>query len=411
VSTDTSAAAGRGTGGHTPALRDDVVLGPGLRSGGSVVHHVKDPSTGWFYRIGPREYFIMSRLDGRHTLEDIAEDYLGAFGRRLGGEHWTQIFTMLGTRRLLAGTADPAALARLAEAHAARSAADRSPARRRAVLVRPDAWCAAAARRLRWAYTAWFTVPALLAVLALEVFVGTHLGRLAADAHGGPGLWLSVPAGLAGLWIITALHEAAHGVTCRHFGGTVAEIGVMWRFPMVAPYCKTDDVVLFHRRRARVLTAFAGVFTSLLALLPVLGWWALSAGHPASRALAAGLLLSVSVTAWLNLVPVLQLDGYHMLAHALGAAELRTETVRYLALVLRRDPRRHAYGRADRWIYRAYGLLAAVLLGGGYLALCAVWFVSLNRWSGPVAAVALPAAVTLLIAGFAAYARRRASAA
>ncbi|MDN3352019.1 hypothetical protein [Actinomadura sp. DC4] len=392
-----------------PALRADVVLGPGLRSGGTVVHHVKDPRTGWFYRVGPREHFIMSRLDGSHTLAEVADEYLAAFGRRLAASHWTQIFTMLGGRQLLAGTADPAALARLADAHAERSRADRSPMRRRRALFHPDAWCAAAARRLRWAYSAWFVVPALLAVVALEVFVAAHLPALSADARGGAGLWLSVPAGLACLWAITALHEAAHGVTCKHFGGTVPEIGIMWRFPMFTPYCKTDDVVLFHRRHARVATAFAGVFVSLLALLPVLAWWALSAGHPVSRGLAAGLLVFGSVTAWLNLVPLLQLDGYHMLAHALRAAELRTETVRYAGLVLRRDPRRLAYGRADRWIYSVYGTVAGIVLGGGYLALCAAWFVSLDRWAGPVVAAVVPVCVTLLILGFLAYSRRRLS--
>jgi len=407
----TEAAAGMSAAALTarPALREDVVLGPGLRSGGTVVHHVKDPSTGWFYRIGPREYFIMARLDGDHTLADIATEYLAAFDRRLAQEHWTQIFTMLGGRRLLAGTDDPAGLARLADAHAARSKEDRSPMRRRVALFHPDAWCAATARRLRWAYTAWFVVPALLAVVALEVFVATHLPALAADAHGS--LWASVPIGLAGLWAITALHEAAHGVTCKHFGGTVPEIGVMWRFPMVAPYCKTDDVVLFHRRHARVLTAFAGVFVSLLALLPVLAWWALSAGHPAGRGAAAGLLMFGSVTAWLNLVPLFQLDGYHMLAHALRAGELRTETVRYAALVLRRDPRRLAYGRADRWIYSVYGAASAVALAGGYLTLCVVWFSSLDRWAGPVVAAVVPVCVTLLILGFLGYARRRLSSA
>jgi putative peptide zinc metalloprotease protein len=391
----------------TPALRAGIVLGPGLRSGGTVVHHVKDPETGWFYRVGPREHFIMVRFDGRHTLGEIAGEYLATFGRRLAQEHWNQIFTMLGTRQLLAGAADPAALSRLADAHAERRRADRSPMRQRRALFHPDAWCAAMARRLRWAYTAWFVVPALLAVLALEVFVATHLTRLADDAHAGAGLWLSIPAGLAGLWLITALHEAAHGVTCKHFGGAVPEIGVMWRFPMFAPYCKTDDVVLFQRRHARVATAFAGVFVSLLALLPVLAWWALSAGHPVSRGLAAGLLMFGSVTAWLNLVPLFQLDGYHMLAHALRVAELRTETVRYAGLVLRRDPRRLAYGRSDRWIYTVYGSVSAVVIVVGYAALCFVWFHTLDRWTGPAVAAAVPVLVTLLILAFLAYARRR----
>jgi putative peptide zinc metalloprotease protein len=395
-----------GMGISTPALRGDVVLGPGLRSGGTVVHHVKDRSTGWFYRVGPREHFIMARLDGEHTLDRIGAEYLTEFGRRLGPEQWAQIFTMLGTRHLLAGTADPTALARLADAHAARGRAERAPMRRRVPLVRPDAWCAAAAYRLRWAFTAWFVVPALAAVIALQTWVGLHLTGLASDVHRGAGLWLSIPAGLAGIWVIAALHEAAHGVTCRHFGGTVPEIGVMWRFPMIAPYCKTDDVVLFHRRRARIATAFAGVFVSLLSLLPVLACWALSGGHPAIRAVAAGLLLFGSVTAWINLVPVVQLDGYHMLGHALGAADLRTETARYVGLVIRRDPRRTAYGRSDRWIYTVYGAAAGLLVAAGYLAMCGYWYSVMAAKAGVAAAAAVPVLVTAALAGFPMYARR-----
>jgi hypothetical protein len=128
-----------------------------------------------------------------------------------------------------------------------------------------------------------------------------------------------------------------------------------------------------------------------------------------SRGIAAGLLLFGSVTAWLNLVPMLQLDGYHMLAHALRASDLRAETVRYAGLVLRRDPRRLTYGRADRWMYTAYGSVSAVVLAGGYLALCTMWFTTLDRWSGPVFAAAVPVFVTLLILGFLAHARRRMS--
>lgn len=60
-----------------------------------------------------------------------------------------------------------------------------------------SSWPTRSTRRLRWAYTAWFVVPALLVLVALEVVVATHLPVLAPEAH--VRLWLSVPVGLAGL--------------------------------------------------------------------------------------------------------------------------------------------------------------------------------------------------------------------
>jgi hypothetical protein len=52
-----------------------------------------------------------------------------------------------------------------------------------------------------------------------------------------------------------------------------------------------------------------------------------------------------------------------------------------------------------------------VVLLGGYLTLCVVWFSYLDRWTDPAVAVSVPVCVTLLLLGFLAYARRRSSSA
>ena len=65
----------------------------------------------------------------------------------------------------------------------------------------------------------------------------------------------------------------------------------MWRFPMLAPYCKVDDIVLFTPRR-RVATAFAGVFVSMLALLPFAAIWALAPQGGLVHDIAGSILLS-----------------------------------------------------------------------------------------------------------------------
>jgi putative peptide zinc metalloprotease protein len=396
---------------YTPVLRDEVVLGPATRAGDSMVHHVKDARTGWMYRIGSREHFIMSRMDGHHTVEEIAAAYAEEFGRRLGPEHWAQVFSMLGRRQLLAGAADEATLSSLAESYAARQQEGRSLLRRRIPLLRPDAWCAAAATRLRWAFTWWFLAPALIAVVALEVFVATHAGQLAADMSAGVSLWLAIPAGLAAGWLFIGLHELAHGVTCKHFGGTVPEIGLMWQFPIAAPYCRTDDIVLFNRW-ARVAVAFAGILVNLLLLLPVLAWWALSAGDSPGRAFAAGLLLFGSAAALANLVPFLRLDGYHMLGHALNSVNLRKETGRYWSLLLRAArPRSRAalrgYRPGDRWAYTLYGLATGAFLATAFAAVGFIWFQRLAAWWGPLAAAVALAGEALLVVTFLAVARRR----
>ncbi|MGC4996737.1 MULTISPECIES: M50 family metallopeptidase [unclassified Streptomyces] len=394
-----------------PRLRPEVVLGPALRSGPKTVHHVKDARTGCYYRVGPREHFIMGLMDGGHTLEDIGRSYTDAYDRRLGPAHWQQMFTMLGRYQLLDGYADDAALDKLRQAHEAKESARQSLLRRRWVMLRPDRLCATLATRLAFAFRAAFLVPASLLVAALQVFVWTHLSTLTHDATHQKSWMITVPLSVVLFWGITVLHEFAHGVTCRHFGGTVTEIGLSWRFPMLTPYCRTDDIVLFPRRGARVGTAFAGVFVSLLALVPVLAWWLLARDGVPGRPLAAALLLFGSAGALMSLLPVLRSDGYVMLTHALDLVDLRRESYRFWRLRLRRrDPAAReqldAYPPRDARAYAVYGITSLLLLASAYCGLMWVWFGTLQRWTGPLWAAVILAVESVVAAGILALAAR-----
>ncbi len=400
-----------GTGYELPRLRPEVVLGPPLRSGPTVVHHVKDPATGHYYRIGPREHFIMRRMDGTHTLDDISREYAGTYDRLLGQDSWAQMFTLLSRRQLLDGLAEDAALARLKAEYEAKRPDRGTWFQKRWVLLRPDSLCTTLARRFRFALYPAFVVPMLLVAVALQVFVWSHVPTLVTDASHRTSWPITVPVSLALIWATTAAHELAHGVTCKHFGGSVAEIGVRWRFPMIAAYCRTDDIMLFHRRSARVATAFAGVFVNMVTLLPVMLLWWLTPGWPLGHSLAAGLSLFGSVGVIVNLLPFLQLDGYAMLAHMLDMADLKRECVRFWRLRLGgRTPEirelMRAYPARDVWIYTLYGVFSLLFLGSAYSLLMWFWYDSLQESLGALPAILVLVAETALVAGLMKYAAR-----
>lgn len=54
-----------------PALHPEVVLGPALWCGPRTVHLVKERRTDCCYEVGAKEHFVLARLDGARTLEDI----------------------------------------------------------------------------------------------------------------------------------------------------------------------------------------------------------------------------------------------------------------------------------------------------------------------------------------------------
>ncbi len=381
-----------------PRLRQDVTFGPGLRCGPRTVHRVKDRRTGCSYRVGPREQFVMRLMDGQHTMDDIATAYADTFGKVLGPDSRRQIFAMLGRYQLLDGYVDEAVVERLRAERLARE----EQRGRRWVLARPDRLCGALARLLTFAFhPAAFAVGLALAVAAQAVVWSRH-GTLVDDAaHHAP--WpVAVPVTLLLVWALVAVHELAHGVACRHFGGEVTEIGIRLRLPLlVVPYCRTDDMVLFPRRTARVGTAFAGCYTVLLLMAPLTLCWALAPHGSGLRATCALLLLAGSGGSLAGLLPFLRLDGQLMLEHALDRTELGGQTWRFWTA----RPRPAGYRRGDIVLHTLYGAASLLAGGAGYVLLMRLWYDSLSHWTGHTVAVvvlaaenaAVVAAVVLLV--------------
>uniref|UniRef100_A0AAU2K1L3 Peptidase M50 n=1 Tax=Streptomyces sp. NBC_00049 TaxID=2903617 RepID=A0AAU2K1L3_9ACTN len=343
--------------GHRPALRPEVLLSAPLLDGPVTVHLVKDPVSGASFEIGPKEYFLVSRLDGSRSLAEIGAEYAHAFGRRLGEANWQQLLALLGARRLLAGGPPPTA-----PAPPGRPLAGTLLRGTLRLVADADATTARLHRVLRPLLRPAVLGVLLLGCLAMESVLAASFGELA-DAFG----WLlSHPVPLLAvatlMWLSTALHEFAHGVAARHVGGTVGEIGLRWRLPVAIMYCTVDNYRFLERRRHQLAVASAGAFANLLFLLPFFGWWAaLAEGDPTRRVLAA-LLLIGSAQALVNLLPLPPLDGYTMLGHGLRVTRLAPASSGYLRLRMRDRAAAAAYPPRARRLYLGYGIGSAVLV-------------------------------------------------
>ncbi|MGW2271226.1 peptidase M50 [Streptomyces yangpuensis] len=361
---------------HRPALRPEVLLSPPLLDGPATVHLVKDPVSGASFEIGPKEHFLVSRLDGSRSLAEIGTEYGRVFGRRLGEGNWQQLLALLGSRRLLAGGPDPApdpAPATGTSGKPLRGTLLRGTLR---LVADADATTARLHRVLRPLLHPAVLGALLLGCLAMETVLAASLGELA----GAFGWLLRHPAPLLAvatlMWLSTALHEFAHGIAARHVGGTVGEIGLRWRLPVAIMYCTVDNYRFLQRRRHQLAVAAAGAFANLLFLLPFWLWWAaLPAGDDPTRRTLSALLLIGSAQALVNLIPLPPLDGYTMLGHGLRVTRLAPASSGYLRLRMRDRAAAAAYPPRARRLYLGYavGSTALVLLLAAGLT-GAVWY-------------------------------------
>jgi putative peptide zinc metalloprotease protein len=338
-----------------PARSAHATIGPAMRVGGQRVHYVKNGAAASYCRLGARETFLLAAMDGERTLADIGTAYEREFGVPLSTGGMRKILQILGSRGLLAlpGTAPavpPAApLPRLAV---------RGWGEVYLRVADPGRLLDAIVRRLGWIDGAVATWCIVLAIGLCEAYA---LARHAA-------LWDTIQVSLrhpsalliavfAGITYASALvHELAHGTMCVRYGGRVNDMGLMFRYLMLFPYCKLDDLVVLPDARARKVVVLAGVTANLLLLLPFGVIDACLGGAGFLKQLCAWMLVFYNLSVLFNLLPFLRFDGYMLLSIARGRPELKEEAFKELRLMLPRARRVRPRAAPANWPLLAYGL-------------------------------------------------------
>jgi ABC-type multidrug transport system ATPase subunit/Zn-dependent protease len=342
-----------------PRVRPDLVAGPCLVRGAARIHLLKDPLTGRRMEFGPKEHFLIARLDGNRTLAEIGWEYADEFGSRLGEAQWGQLLRLLGGRGLLAGGPPPVPVVAPTPPRSGIIAG-----RTRLVADAPalmDRLHHLTAPARRPAVLAGLLVLAVALLVAVAVQAGILWRQTEYVLTHQPVLLLAVG---CVLWCSLALHEIAHGVFARAWGGRVSEIGLRWVLGATYLYCRVEDVQFLGSRARKVATAGAGGFVNLLFLVPFYPLWALLPEGSGARAALGTLLLLGAVIGIANFLPLPPLDGYQALGHALRVSGLADGSRTFAGLAvrswLRRGPGIAAYPPRLRLLYGGFVLLTAV---------------------------------------------------
>src|SRR5262245_43958713 len=354
-----------------PARRPDLVLRP-LDDEGQWV--VKDPAAGDYYQLGAAEHFLLGQLDGRQDAAAARAAFATRFAHPLSEDELHEFVATAEAQGFLqtgpgatpagwptdAGTG-PAARERQSLLHWRKSLFD------------PDRLCTRLEPRLWFFWTGAFLAFSAACILLAAALLWANRQALAGSfSHAlrwetAALVWLT-------LMLVTTLHEFAHGLTCKHHGGEVHEIGFLLIFLMPAFYCNVSDAWLFREKSRRLWVTFAGgYFELVLWALAVFAWRVTLPGTLANH-LAFVVLSVCGVQVLFNLNPLLKLDGYYLLSDALGIPNLRQRALDCFKAWARRllwgpappepEPRGRvllAFGLAS-WLYSLV-FLALVLAG------------------------------------------------
>jgi pSer/pThr/pTyr-binding forkhead associated (FHA) protein/Zn-dependent protease len=327
------------TGGQFATATAEVGSRPRLRSGyalkrldvseGARRWVLRDAVGGKFISLTDEGAELLRLLDGTRSLAELVREAEQRFGPT-GSAQLAQLLAELGDRGLLAGQGEDSH----DEDVRTTSAMERLLAPRSWSWPGAGEWFERVYERGGWGL---FTGPAL-ALIALFVALGIPtFGYLIAARYGTPFV-VAKKVGLGGLvfvlgrFALVAAHETAHGLTMASFGRRVREAGL--KVLLIFPYAYVDtSESWFESRRRRIAVSAAGpvsdlTFGGLFALV------CLALPHGTLRDVFFQLTFAAYLGALFNLNPLLERDGYQILADLMREPALRRRSIAQLRLRL-----------------------------------------------------------------------------
>ncbi len=306
--------------------------------GQQAVWVVKDPLSRAFAYLSDQEYEILGLADGTRSLAEIVSECSKRFAPQyISSESLVRFFAEARVKGLV--LVDGSGVSRVDAEDAGRRRWWQNPLAIRLPGLNPSRLLERISPVFRPLYSPFAVVLAMLLVSAAAVIVvgefsvfADHLAAAASrmGAGGSIGLLLVVVS------LTKIIHELAHALTCKHFGGECREIGVMFLVGIPCLYCDVSDAWLLDRRWKRIFVSAAGMAAEVtLAALATMIWVFTIDG--AVRDVCVTIMIVCSVTTVLfNGNPLLRYDGYYILSDLVGIPNLASESAATVRGWLRR---------------------------------------------------------------------------
>ncbi|HYT81849.1 MAG TPA: efflux RND transporter periplasmic adaptor subunit [Gemmatimonadales bacterium] len=340
-----------------PRLRDDLLITK-QETREDAFFVVKDPVSRRFFRFREAEYCVARQLDGATPLDTIRERAAVELGVEPEPAVLEAFVAELRRQGLLApqdGMAGPGK--RSGKFFGGNALWLRVKA------FDPERLLNSLHPRIRFLFTPAFVtlaiaviVTGLAVLLSNRAELGPDLRRLW-GAHGLVLIWTAI-------FAVTVLHEFAHGLTCKHFGGQVHELGFLLIYGSPAFYCNVSDSWLFPEKSKRLwVMAAGGLFELFVWGLAVIIWRIAEPGTWLGSS-ALVIVLTSGVRQFFNLNPLIKLDGYYLLSDWLEVPNLRWRAFRYVKERIKRalgfaPPADEEPTPREQRIFLVYGLVAA----------------------------------------------------
>jgi putative peptide zinc metalloprotease protein len=234
----------------------------------------------------------------------------------------------------------------------------------------------------RWLFTPYFVAASVGMMLAAITLVISQWSTFSARLPDFQSFfnWHTIFYFWISLAIIKVIHEFGHGLTAKHFGGEVHEMGMLFLVLTPALYCDVTDSWLLPNKWKRIWISAAGIYVEcFLASIATFVWWNTEEGLVNSLSLATMFICSVN-TILFNANPLLRYDGYYVMADWLEIPNLRIKSTQFFAYLVQEKvlgleiPVQSYMPRSRRILFVTYSVCSYIYRW--FVTFAILWFLS-----------------------------------
>ncbi len=325
---------------------------------------VEDPVRSKYFQIGVAEFQFIASLDGARTVAEVIaelhsnghdavnEDQAGTICQWLVRSNLTISQSLDSTNRIKTQSEALKNQALMSKVN---------PISFKIKLFDPNRFLSAAEPWFDKLFSKWFLLGWLcVGAWAMQTVI-TQWPKFCAASQGilSGTSWIS----LLVFWLILKIiHEFAHGVSCKRYGGEVPEAGVLMLLFTPMAFVNVTSMWRFPSRWQRIIVAAAGMYVELFVSFVALIIWANSRGLTADTAYNVFIMASVT-TVLFNANPLMRFDGYFILSDLLKVPNLYTKGTQWFGdrlkhFLLGTPKTPNLFPHRERRVVKIYGALA-----------------------------------------------------
>lgn len=316
---------------------------------GHMVHIIIPDGPSHFFRFSPQQYELIKLFDGRRSYAEIAKVFTKQQNIAINEEFVRTFADNMEKKEFWYRTPQEESITLFNKLTSDRQKALQKKKGKSAgdlaiielIYFDPDKYLGWLHKQIGFVYSNWFTIASLGMVLVMCGILGSRWEEVWADSVK---FYNFTEKGLLDLVeffvifaVLGAVHETAHGMTCKHFGGESHKMGAFLMYLMPGVFCDVTQIYVYGGRWARVATLLAGVWSEIIicSWVSVL-WWLTPVGSYVHD-LAYKFILSGGIfVVIINLNPLARMDGYYIFCELTRHFDLKGNSTAVLSNMVRK---------------------------------------------------------------------------